>query len=84
MPFAPVAVKLKVSLFVRFMMMSDFPLVVPFGTTPSGEAVSQITLGNADISCQIITYGAALRTLLVPDRDGKPVDVVLGYDTLQE
>lgn len=64
--------------------MADFPSVIPYGTAPSGEAVSLITLGNSDISCQIITYGATLRTLFVPDRDGNPVDVVLGYDTLQE
>lgn len=64
--------------------MSDFPTVVPYGTAPSGEAVSLITLGNATISCQIITYGATLRTLFVPDRNARPVDVVLGYDTLQD
>ena len=66
------------------MTMSNFPSVVPYGTAPSGEEVSLITLANSNLSCQIITYGATLRTLLVPDRDGNPVDVVLGYDTLRE
>lgn len=64
--------------------MSLEPSVVPFGTLRTGEAVSQVTLKNETICCQVITYGAALRTLYVPDRDGHPVDVVLGYDTLEE
>ena len=31
-----------------------------------------------------ITFGAAIRSLTVPDRNGQPVDVALGYDTLDE
>ena len=64
--------------------MNHSPSVVPFGITPSGESVSLITLKNKAISCQIITYGAAIRSLLVPDRDGSLTDVVLGYDSLAE
>lgn len=60
------------------------PSIAVFGMTASGEEVSQITLDNGTISCQVLTYGAVLRTLCVPDREGKPVDVVLGYDTLKE
>ena len=60
------------------------PSIAFFGKTSGGEEVSQITLDNGMISCQVLTYGAVLRTLWVPDRDGKPVDVVLGYDTLKE
>lgn len=55
-----------------------------FGMTPWGEAVSSVTLDNGVISCEILTYGAVLRRLLVPDRHGRAVDVVLGYDTLQD
>lgn len=60
------------------------PNIAPFGVTKSGEAVSAITLDNGQISCQILTYGATIRSLSVPDRDGNAVDVVLGYDTLRE
>lgn len=60
------------------------PSVVPFGTSPEGKPVSLITLSNGILSCQVITYGAAIRSLFVPDRNGAPVDVVLGYDTLEE
>ena len=56
--------------------------VQPFGITAGGEEVSAITLDNGVLSCQILTYGAILRTLWVPDRAGERRDVVLGYDNL--
>ena len=58
--------------------------VRPFGTLPSGEEVREITLKNEALSCQILTFGGTLRALSVPDRHGEMVDVVLGYDTLEE
>ena len=58
--------------------------IVPFGTTPAGEAVHKIHLQNQDLSCDILTYGATLQSLVVPDRDGQRVDVLLGYDTLEQ
>ena len=64
--------------------MMQTPSISNFGMTSGGEAVSQITLVNGTLSCQVITYGAILRTLYVPDQNGKPLDVVLGYDTLKE
>lgn len=56
----------------------------PVGTAPSGEPVFLIELNNGKLQCDIITFGAAIRSLTVPDRNGNPVDVVLGYDTLRE
>lgn len=58
--------------------------VRPFGITPSGECVDLITLTNGILSCSILTYGAILNSLLVPGKNGAPVDVVLGFDTLEE
>ena len=58
--------------------------IVPFGTTPAGETVHKIHLQNQDLSCDILTYGATLQSLVVPDRDGQRVDVLLGYDTLEQ
>ena len=58
--------------------------ISPFGKTLDGRPVSVISLDNGVISCKILTYGATLQSLCVPDRNGEPVDVVLGYDTLQE
>ncbi len=55
-----------------------------FGKLPDGREVQQYTLTNrSGMSAQIITYGATLTSLRVPDRKGKIEDVVLGYDSLQ-
>ena len=56
----------------------------PFGVLPDGRGVEQITLSDGPLSCQILTYGGALRGLTVPDREGQFVDVVLGLDTLED
>ena len=55
----------------------------PFGVTRDGRPVDKFTLRRGALEAEILTYGAALRALRVPDRDGKPVDVVLGYDTVE-
>lgn len=59
------------------------PHPIPFGTLPDGTAVQQHTLRAGALSCDIITFGGSLRALRVPDRAGKPVDVLLGFDTLE-
>lgn len=62
----------------------NHPSRQPFGITQKGEPVEQLTLDNGTISCEILTFGATLRTLTVPDQNGTPVDVVLGYDDLSD
>ena len=54
----------------------------PFGTLPDGRVVEEITLSNGTLTARIIAWGAALRGLDVPDRDGRPADVLLGYPDL--
>ena len=48
-----------------------------------GKPVEIIRLHNEKLCAEILSYGATLRALWVPDRDGKPLDVVLGFDTLE-
>ncbi len=56
-----------------------------FGTLADGTEVSLYTFTNKNGASMTITeLGATLVNLVVPDRDGNPVDVVLGYDTPQE
>lgn len=56
----------------------------PFGKTEDGQQVDQYTLTNGNgMTARIITYGAMLTELHVPDRDGNPGDVVLGFDNLE-
>ncbi|MGD0507757.1 MAG: aldose epimerase family protein [Terriglobales bacterium] len=55
-----------------------------FGTLNDGTVVDMLTLKNSTGSlAKIITYGATLTELWVPDRAGKTADVVLGFDQLQ-
>ena len=56
----------------------------PFGRAPTGQPVELLTLDNGRVRCEILTFGAALRTLEVPDRTGGRVDVVLGYGALED
>jgi aldose 1-epimerase len=54
-----------------------------FGKLADGRAVEAITLRNGKgVTAAVMTYGAALQSLLMPDRDGKPADVTLGYSSL--
>lgn len=55
-----------------------------FGHMPDGTPVEQITLRDGAVRCEILTYGGAVRSLTVPDRNGRAVDVVLGFDTLED
>lgn len=56
----------------------------PFGKTAAGESVERYTLTEGAFSASILTYGGALQSLIVPDRNGKPTDVVLGFDTIED
>ena len=46
--------------------------IVPFGTTPAGETAHKIHLQNQDVSCDTLTYGTTLQSLVVPDRTALP------------
>ena len=54
---------------------------LPFGAT-GGRPVDKYILTCGALEAEIITFGAAVAALRVPDRAGRPVDVVLGYRTL--
>jgi aldose 1-epimerase len=50
---------------------------------PDGRAVERVVLRGADgFEAHIITYGAAVQALVVPDARGICDDVVLGHDDL--
>ncbi len=56
-----------------------------FGTAKSGEDVFLYTLKNKNgMEAKITNFGANLVSLLVPDKNGKLDDVVLGYDNLED
>ncbi len=58
--------------------------VRPFGSTGDGKAVTQYTLKNENGMCvQLLSYACAVQRMVIPDKNGVPRDVVLGYDTLE-
>lgn len=55
----------------------------PFGETPAGEAVEQFLLTNKKgMVVSIMTYGAIVTSVQVPDKDGNFANVTLGFDSL--
>ena len=57
--------------------------VSPFGTLADSTPVSLYTMTNSKgMKMQVMNYGGIIVSLFVPDKDGKMVDIVLGYDSL--
>jgi aldose 1-epimerase len=54
-----------------------------FGKLPDGRAVERVVLRGTDgFEARVITYGATLQSLIVPDAELRCEDIVLGYDDL--
>ena len=56
-----------------------------YGKTQDGQPVEMYTLTNKNgMTAKVITYGAILTELDVPDRNGKSADIVLGFTNLND
>ena len=56
-----------------------------FGFLPDGREVKSYTLSNANgMRVELISFGAIVRSIVVPDRNGNLDDIVLGWKTLDE
>jgi aldose 1-epimerase len=59
-------------------MPRSAPTCAPFGTTPDGRPVELWRLDSpAGVGAEVLTYGAILHALYVPDRTGRRTSVVL-------
>jgi len=55
-----------------------------WGQTAEGENIALCTLSNTNgLKARIMSYGAALVSLEVPDREGEMGDIVLGHDAAE-
>ncbi len=67
--------------------MSNFtekPIGKLFGLLPDGAAVQHYTLTNKKgMQLRVVNFGATITSLEIPLKDGKMVDVVLGFDNLE-
>ncbi|MDI1338008.1 MAG: galactose mutarotase [Lacunisphaera sp.] len=70
---------------VRLAASPDYDFMrTNFGKTPDGQTIELYTLKNRHgITAKVMTYGAILTELRVPDRQGHLADIVLGYDDLE-
>jgi aldose 1-epimerase len=88
---------MKITLFVvslTFSMLTEYVSIAEsttgvqktaYGKMPDGVSVEAYTLTNPKgLKAEIITYGATLARLSVPDRKGKLADIVLGCNSLEE
>ncbi|WP_028910901.1 aldose epimerase family protein [Prevotella sp. AGR2160] len=56
-----------------------------FSATVQGKKTELVTLRNANgMEVCLTNYGGRVVSLCVPDRNGKPTDVVLGYDNIRQ
>ena len=56
-----------------------------FGTMPDGQKVGVFHLRNASgMEVDVITYGGAVQSIKVPDKNGHIADVALGFDNLND
>ncbi|MGD9492576.1 MAG: aldose epimerase family protein [Bacteroidales bacterium] len=56
-----------------------------FGNMPNGQQVDIISMSHGNTDCIKLTdYGVKLVSLIIPDKNGNPTDVVLGYNTLED
>lgn len=51
-----------------------------FGKLESGEIVSAFTFCDGDKKATVLDYGGILQSVVLPDKNGNPTDVLLGYD----
>ena len=56
----------------------------PFGTLSDGRKAEKWVMKEDGAQVSLITYGAAIQSLVIPDREGKATDVVTGFDTAKE
>lgn len=56
-----------------------------FGTLPDGRVVPSVTLTNHHgVALTVIAWGAAIQSLVMPDRNGHRADVALGYADIKD
>ena len=55
-----------------------------FGCLENGEEVTKYTLTNGgNFEVNVISYGASIQSILLHDRNQKPLNVALGFDSLK-
>ncbi|XP_027162728.1 aldose 1-epimerase-like [Coffea eugenioides] len=70
----------KLSFLLCLILATIFVVVV----NGSESEVGIYELKKGDFSLKVTNFGARIISLVLPDKNGKPTDVVLGYDSVKE
>ncbi len=55
-----------------------------FGKTAEGKEVLAFTLCDGERKATILSFGGVVQSIVVPNKEGVPTDVILGYPTVEE
>ena len=55
-----------------------------FGLMPAGDPVYRVCLSNNHAEVRLLTFGAVIQSIEVPDRDGQRRNVALGLSSLED
>ncbi len=53
-----------------------------FGKTKNGEEVLAFTFEDGNRSATVLNRGGIIQSIVVPDKNGNPTDVILGYNDM--
>jgi len=54
-----------------------------WGMAPDGTIVERVELASDTFRLAVLTWGATVQSLVAPDRDGTPGDILLGFDAFE-
>ncbi len=54
-----------------------------FGFTRDGREVLAFTLSDGNARAVVLNYGGVIQSVVVPDKNGNPTDVILGYNDVE-
>jgi aldose 1-epimerase len=54
-----------------------------FGRLPDGRSVDLFRLTAGDVTVEVINFGGIIRSIVVPDSNGMPGDIVHGFEDLE-
>lgn len=67
---------------VPLLKLASYMKSSSFGKLPTGEEVTKYTLDNGTMKLNLIDFGAAMQSVIVPDKNGKLENVTLGFDDM--
>ncbi|KAL4354934.1 hypothetical protein GQ457_06G041850 [Hibiscus cannabinus] len=70
--------------FFSFLLLAVYGEKLDYDVGKSKEKIGTYVLKNGNMSVKFTNWGATIMSLVIPDKHGKPGDVVLGYDTVKD